>query len=339
MKTKYYLSILVLLAVYFMSGCSNDQAVPEDENLTTENQQSTGTLNIYTTIYPIEDFTKKIGGNHVTVTGIIPPGVDTHTFEPSTKTMIEIAEADAFIFNNKEMETYAGTISETLKNENVKIVEAALEVEEETHTETEEISENNTHNNEVHNHEDTGKEDTHDHNHGDLDPHIWIDPILSIQVAENIKQALIQLKPESKEDFEKNFENLKKQLTDLDQEFLQMVEKKTDPKIIVSHAAYGYWQKRYGIKQIAVTGLSPSNEPSQKQLEEIINIAKNNNIKYVIFEQNITPKISKIVQNELNAEALNLHNLEVLTEDDYKNGEDYFSIMRKNIQTLDIAMN
>lgn len=343
---------LILLISTFLTGCANTNQ-KKDEVST---NAITNTIKVYTTLYPLEDFAKKIGGAHVEVNSIIPPGVDTHTFEPSTKTMIEIAEADTFIFSSHIMEQYAAKIAESLKNEKVLIVEAAAGIEmiehnhvsddvdaskvatqvavDHSHNETAHIDDEETHDTET-----TNTEDVHGHEHGDKDPHIWIDPILSIKLAENIKETLVKLKPEAKDEFEANFQTLKEQLNALDNEFHEMVAEKKDPKILVSHAAYGYWENNYGIKQIAVTGLSPTNEPSQKQLEEIIQSAKENNIKYVLFERNITPKIAKIVKSELKAEVLYLHNLEILTEEDIKNKDDYFSLMTKNIQTLEKAMN
>ena len=91
-----------------------------------------------------------------------------------------------------------------------------------------------------------------DHDHGDNDPHIWLDPILSITIAENIKNALVDLNPEGTETFEANFQQLKAQFEDLDQSFTNIVSKSDKKEILVSHAAYGYWEKRYGIKQISV---------------------------------------------------------------------------------------
>lgn len=297
-----------------MVGCTQKQSENEQPE-----KAANDTLTIYTTLFPIEDFTKKIGGSHVNVKSIIPPGINAHTYEPTTKTMIEIAEGDAFIYSSEIMEPYADKISKALKDENVSLVEASngitmLELNEETD-----------------NHEE-------EHAHGDVDPHVWIDPILSIKLAENIKDSLIELKPEATEDFIANFNTLKMQLEILNGSFNDLVKGKKSPKILVSHAGYGYWEKRYGIEQISITGLSSTNEPSQQQLQKIIDNAKANNIKYIIYEQNVTPKVAEIIKNEIHADVLRIHNLSVLTEDDVKNNEDYFSLMEKNIETLKIAL-
>jgi len=107
---------------------------------------------------------------------------------------------------------------------------------------------------------------------------------------------------------------------------------------VVSHAAYGYWQERYGIQQISIAGLSPSQEPSQQQLTEIIKESEEHHLKYVLFEQNVQSNVAKVIQDEIGAKSLTLHNLESVTEEDMKNNEDYFSIMEKNIETLQTVL-
>lgn len=131
--------------------------------------------------------------------------------------------------------------------------------------------------------------------------------------------------------FEANFLQLKDELEKLDQEFRTVVENSKTKHLLVSHDAYSYWEERYGLETIAINGLSPTQEPSQKELEEIIKESTQHGIKYVIFEQNVSPKVSEIIQNEIGAESLTLHNLEALTEENVKDEEDYLSIMRKKM--------
>ena len=131
---------------------------------------------------------------------------------------------------------------------------------------------------------------------------------------------------------------MKTKLQNLDQEFANTIENSPKKKIIVSHSAYGYWEDLYGLEQIAVTGLSNSSEPSQKELQNIMKVAEENNIKYVIFEQNIDSKLTTIIQDEIGAKALTLHNLSVLTDKDIAENKDYFSIMQDNLETLKTAL-
>ncbi|MBS3678958.1 zinc ABC transporter substrate-binding protein [Ornithinibacillus massiliensis] len=298
-------------------------------------QNTDDTLTIFTSIYPLEDFAKKIGGEHVQVNTLIPPGADSHTFEPTSKDILDIAKADAFIFNGLGMESYAEKVKETLKKEDVVFVEAAEGIEAIPH-DHEHHGEEASHDHDGDDHQDSEHDDGH--HHGDQDPHVWIDPYQAIVLAENIKNTLVDLKPDAREEFEENFETLKQDLEALDEEFHQLVDSKENPEMIVSHAAYGYWEKSYGIKSIPIAGLSSSQEPSQSELTKLIQVAKEKDLKYVIFEQNITPKVAKVIQDEIGAEALYLHNLSTLTDEDIESGEDYFSLMERNLETLDKAL-
>ena len=324
----------------FLIGCSNTEESVNSSN------ESSDTIKVFTTIFPLEDFTKKIGGEHVSVTSVFPAGADAHTYEPSTKQMVEMANGDLFIYTGIGLEGFAEKAHETLENENVKILKAGENLdllshnhehahEEEEHANEEEHAHEDEH---AHEEEQVNEEENHHHDH-DKDPHVWLDPILAEQVAENIKNTLIELKPDAQEDFEKNFQALVEQFHSLDAEMNAIVEKAERKEIVVSHAAYGYWEERYGIEQISISGLSPTEEPSQKELAHIIEKAQEYNIKYVIFENNVSSNVANIVQSELNAEALTLHNLESITEEQMEEGKDYFDIMKENIETLKKALN
>lgn len=310
MKIKSLLSVL-LAVMLTLFGCNKQEA--------TEPSKNKNVLTVYTTVYPLEDFAQKIGGDYVQAKSIYPPGVEAHTFEPTTQTMKELADADAFIYIGAGMEGFVDQTIQTLKNEHVTLVEGAKGIEFLDSTRE---------------HEENGEE----HRDGDKDPHVWLDPVLSIQIAENIKNALIELKPEAKDTFEKNFASLKQQLQQLDEQFQTIVKNAPKKEILVSHAAYGYWSKRYGIQQLSIAGLSPSNEPSQKELAQIIDTAKKHHIRYVIFEQNVTPKVADIVKNEIGADVLRLHNLEARTKEDIEKNKDYIAIMKENLEVLKKAL-
>ena len=330
MKKRALLTSIFLLIAIMLIACSgeNTSKQPTNEQETAENK-----LKVYTTIFPLEDFTKKIGGDLVDVESIFPPGADAHTYEPTTKTMVDIAKSNGFIYSGVGIESSVQQIEEALAKEKVAFIDAGKGIELLATDHADEEA--------AHDHEDDAHADehaAHDHDHGDNDPHVWLDPILSITLAENIKNALVDLNPEGKETFEANFQQLKTQLEDLDQSFTDIVSKSDKKEILVSHAAYGYWEKRYGIKQISVLGLSPTEEPSQKELKNIIETAKEHNLHYIIFEANVSSNVTDIVQAEIGAEALTLSNLETVTDEDLKNNEDYFSIMKKNLETLETAL-
>ncbi|MGR3763047.1 metal ABC transporter solute-binding protein, Zn/Mn family [Rossellomorea sp. NS-SX7] len=372
---------MIIGALVILSACQNNPSSTSSEK---------EDLTITTSLYPLQYFGERIGGDVVEVSTLLPPGADAHTFEPTPKDMIAIAESDLFIYNGLGMESYSSKIAASLKDEETLMLEATNGVDvisashdhEDEHgaAETgESDSDNNQHENrekaefsgdspgdDAHDEqgettsdgEASHEEETHDrhsedssesdantgedhsgdedkeHSHGDYDPHVWLDPKRSEKLAANIRDALIELRPEEKETFEKNYKDLQKDLDTLHHDFSKAVEGKEHPEILVSHAAYGYWEDTYGIEQLAVAGLSPTDEPSQRELKNIIVKAREHGFNYVIFEQNVTPRIAKIIQNEIKAKPLHIHNLSVLTEEDIEANDDYMSLMKENIETI-----
>jgi zinc transport system substrate-binding protein len=378
MQKGRYLKVLVLGTFSLVLAACGDNS----DNVSTENDETGDnaieeieTIHVKTTLYPLEDFTNRIGGEFVEVDNIVPIGADAHTFEPTANQMIEVAEADLFIYNGADFEGFADSIKDTVASHDVTILTASEGIDlisyDHDHTHDHDHEENHDHNDDhsheheedhdhnndhAHDHENNHNEsdhedhahndnegnhseEAHNHSHGDQDPHVWLDPIRSIQLAENIKEALIDINPEEQETFEANFETLKKELEELDEELQTMADKAERGTIVVSHAGYGYWEDRYGIEQIAIAGLSPSNEPSIQQIQNTITIMEDNDINYVMFEQNIPTNIANTVKDEVGAEDVWLHNLEVLTEEDIENNEDYFSLMRRNIEALETGLN
>ena len=320
MKKMVILGVLISLFVS-LSACSMNE-VHSDAVIVK------GPVKVMTSIYPLQYFTKRIGGEKVEVDSLLPPGADAHTFEPTADDMITIAESDLFLYNGVGMESYSEKITNALKGEKTMMKEATVGINL--------ISSG-------HGHEDAHSDDHEDsyeeeHHHGDYDPHVWLDPTRSILMASNVRDALVELRPEEKETFDQNYKELKRELEQLDKEFHAIVEDAEHPEILVSHAAYGYWEDTYGIEQLSISGISPTEEPSQKELKELIETAKKHHIHYVIFEQNVTSRLGKIIQKEMKAEPLTLHNLSVLTDEDIEQDEDYLSLMKQNIETLKQAI-
>ena len=272
-------------------------------------------LEIYTTIYPLEFIIETIGEDTVDVESIIPPGADAHSYEPTMQDMTKYAGADAFIYVGGTMETFSDSISNALSGQPVELIH--LYTHEELFTPA----------HDTHDHD-------HGHDHGDFDPHIWISPTRMMAVAEIIKDELIALNPETREFYQDNYEILIEELEMLDQAFHDTLVDKNNGHIIVPHAAYGYWSE-YGITQIPLSGYSMSDEPSQRQLQDVVMTAAEHDIDFVLFEQNVESRIPEVIQNEIGAETRTIHNLEVRLQEEIDNEEDYFDIMYRNLEVLD----
>lgn len=308
MKNFLQLLIGLLIIIIIGTGCQNNIIDAEEHNAN----------KIYTSIYPIQYITEELVGEFADVETVYPPGVDAHTYEPSTKDMIDISGGDAFIYLGAGMESFAETTADALKSSGVQFLE--LGEHESLFLDADEHDDEN---------------DDHGHDHGDFDPHIWFDPLRMIDMSDLIKDEMIHLFPEEEALIEENYRIITNELADLDTLYTNTLATKTNKKMIVSHAAYGYWEERYGIKQIPISGISVTDEPSQKELAYLIEQANKENVQYIFFEQNTSNKIAKIIQDHIDATPLYIHNLEVLMDEDLEANKNYISIMKSNLDALD----
>lgn len=317
-----------LCLVLFLAACgkSEEKAQNTDEK-----------VQIYTTVYPLQYFAERIGGESVHVSSIYPAGANEHTFEPTQKDMMALADADLFFYIGLGLEGFVENAKKTLADEEVNMIATVdgisdEQLEEAAHEE-EEATSTDSHD---HEHESESSEDhSHEgHDHGDIDPHVWMSPKISQSLALSIKDSLVEISPGQQETFEKNYDELVSDLQQLDADFEEMAHNAPNKTFFVSHSAFGYIANTYGLEQLAVAGLNSQDEPSQKELTKLIDLAEEKNIEYILFEQNVSSKLTEVIQKEIGAESLVLHNLGVLSKEDIQNKETYFTLMNKNLETL-----
>ncbi|MFP8784057.1 metal ABC transporter solute-binding protein, Zn/Mn family [Planococcus plakortidis] len=307
-----------------------------------ESETAEGKLDVYATVYPLVYFAERIGGERVDVKSVYPAGANEHSFEPTQKDMINMADADLLFYVGLGLEGFIDNAQETLKNEDLEFIATADAITDEQ-LEAAAGAQADAHTEDEHGHE--GEDDSHGeesghegHDHGSTDPHVWISPVLSQELAASVRDALTAKDPEGAEEFEKNYEELVAELEALDESFQNLDEKVERDTFFVSHAAFGYLAEPYGFEQVAVAGLNSQDEPSQKELTEIVDMAREKDIQYIVFEQNVSSNLTEVIQNEVGAEAIEMHNLGVLTQEDIDNDETYFTLMEKNLQALETVL-
>jgi zinc transport system substrate-binding protein len=161
------------------------------------------------------------------------------------------------------------------------------------------------------------------------DPHVWLDPVRYAQIAERIGRVL------HAEDAAAAFAA---RLHELDDEFragLADCERRT---IVTSHAAFGYLAERYGLEQIAVSGLEPEAEAAPRDLERIADVVRESGATTVFTEPLVSPEIAETIAREADATVATLDPLEGLSDDAIAAGEDYFSVLRENLDALRKAL-
>lgn len=295
---------------------------------------------VFTTIYPLEYVTKRIGGVHVEVINIVPPGVEPHDFEPTAKNMVALTEADVFVYNGSGLELWVDKAVENLDKNHTQIINTTEGLDllkahehEEEHADEHGDEHADEHKDE---HEEHGHE--HDHDHGEYDPHVWLDPSLLKEQADKVKHALIAKDQAHAADYEKNYVQLASELDQLDQEFKEMVAQAARKEFMVSHSAFYYLAHRYGLEQVAISGVNPADEPSPAEMKKLVEHVKEHQLPYVLFETLVSPKVAEVIAKEAGVKTATLNPLEGLTQEDVKAGKDYLSIMRENLETLREAL-
>lgn len=310
----------VLLILLVLAACSNEQDSTDDSDLT-----------IYTTVFPLTSFVEQIAGDTVNVESIYPPGVDMHSYEPTQKDMMSYSDGDLFMTTSNELDPVAASIADTIKKD-TEIVETAADIDTGAFLESQ-----HAHEHEHGEDEDHEDEDAHDHSHGSTDPHIWLSPDLAIEMAEAVKNSLAEHKPESADMYNENFEVLKSDIEEIDEQLLAITENTVNTDVYISHESIGYLAHQYGFQQIGISGLS-NQEPSQQELTEIIENIEAQNIPYILYEPNVASSVTDVIRGETNTEPLYFNNLESLSQNDPEDST-YQSMMKKNIETLDKALN
>ncbi|MBC2100694.1 zinc ABC transporter substrate-binding protein [Listeria marthii] len=315
MKKSYLIALAALLStLLILTGCSDSS----------DTKTNSDKLTVYTTVYPLQYLTEQIGGKYVDVHSIYPPGSDAHSFEPTQKDMMKIADSDLFFYIGLGMEGFVDKAEKTLANEHVTFAPTAEKLDLPTDPDAAE----------EHDHESE-----EEHEHGDINPHIWLNPVYMEQMATVVKDKLIKEMPDQKETFEKNYQAVEEKLKTLDQDFRTVTSEAKQKDFVTAHAAYSYWETEYKLHQIPIAGVSTSDEPSQKKLKSIVEKIEAEKIPYIMLEQNTNSKIADVIQQETNTKTLTLHNLETLTQKDIDNQRDYLSIMNDNLKALKEGLN
>jgi zinc transport system substrate-binding protein len=163
----------------------------------------------------------------------------------------------------------------------------------------------------------------------DGDPHVWLDPLRDALIAKRIGVALHR---------ERAAARLVARLRALDGDYRDGLAHCARREIVTSHEAFAYLAQRYGLRQIAITGLSPEAEPAPRDLERVITFVRKTHATTVFFETLVSPRIADTVAREAGAKTAVLDPIEGLTPAEAKRGEDYFSLMRANLATLRHAL-
>jgi zinc transport system substrate-binding protein len=280
----------------------------------------TDKLTVITTLFPLYDFSRQVGGEHADVSLLLPPGVEAHTYEPTPADIVKINNADVFIYTGNYMEPWVDDILSGLVNTNLLVVDAS------TNILLMSSCSNHDHEGETH----------HCHDHGTIDPHIWLDPLNAQIMVTTITHALAQKDPEHRNIYHANARDFTVKLKTLHHTVSNVISRCTHRMLLSGgHYTFGYFAYRYGLSHLSpYPGFSPNAEPTPKRIIELIQTMKKHGIRYIFHEELIDPDVARIIAEETGAELLMLHGAHNVSKQELKNNVSYIILMTNNLEQL-----
>ncbi|MFV2082933.1 metal ABC transporter substrate-binding protein [Micromonospora sp. LOL_021] len=297
------------------------------------------TVGVVAAFYPLQFLAERIGGDAVTVNGLAPPGAEPHDLELSPRQVGEVSDADLVVYLSGFQPAVDAAVEQEAGDHAFDVVEVEplLDATDGGHSHdhdgADEHPEEDGHGSE----EEPGHEDEADHAEetGAKDPHLWLDPTRFATVGDALAERLAAVDPDHAADYTERAAALRTELAALDTEYTGRLADCERREIITSHAAFGYLAVRYQLDQIAITGLSPEDEPTPQRLAEVIEEAREHQATTIFFETLVSPSVAETIADETGAETAVLDPIEGLQPD--ADG-DYFSVMHNNLNNLTAAL-
>jgi zinc transport system substrate-binding protein len=306
------LLLIAVASVGFLAGQAGAEKAASSE----------GKLKVFVSILPLKYFTERVGGDHVEVNVMVGAGQDVHTYEPTPRSLTELAKARVFFRAGMPFEkTIAKKAASTFKN--VMFVDTSKgivprvfkEGEEDEHADEEH----------GHSHGKAGHSLKHD-NIGEEDPHIWLDPKLAKIQAANIADTLSKVDPAHADDYRKNLREVQAELDALDAELARALEPLKGNAFYTYHPAFGYFADAYGLKQISVeTG---GKEPSTRHLAALIKEAKADGVRVIFVQPQFSKKSAQVLAEAIGGAVVEMDDL----------SPDYMTNMRTIAQKVRAAI-
>lgn len=306
-KTLLYVLCIFMLTI-IMVGCQKKEQTPAEQQR----------LQVITTLFPVYDFTRNVTGDKANVTLLLPPGVEAHSFEPKPGDILRINSVGLLIYTGKYMEPWIENVLKGIDNKNLLVVDASRGIT---------LRESGA------DMDDHGHKERH--GHGKLDPHIWLDITNAQRMVDNILEGLSRKDPANRDYYTKNAEAYKAKLDEIDKKYRDALSS-CKKKVFIhgGHFAFGYLAKRYDLHYMAAYKGSPDAEPTPRRVTELKKMLKTYDIKYIYYEELITPRVSEVVSKETGAVLLKIHGAHNVSKEEMDKGITFLSIMEDNLKSL-----
>jgi zinc/manganese transport system substrate-binding protein len=267
-------------------------------------------LQVVTTFLPITLFTRAVAGDCADVRALISPSTGPHDFQSKPGDLLTLKQARVLVKNGLEMESFLDKLVASAENESLVIVDSSAGVTTIAAAE---------------------REDHHDH--GDVDPHIWLDPSRAVQQVETIRDGLVAADPACAEDYRKNAAAYTGQLRELDREIEAMLRPFAGQTFATFHDFAAYFADRYGLKPEFIVDV-PGSNPSPEDLQRISTVVKRTQLQALLSEPQEGERSFNTLADDLGVTISEFDPLETGSEDDARDPATYSRVMRSNAENL-----
>ena len=269
-----------------------------------------GRLSIVTSFYPLAFAAGRIGGDCVEVTDLTPPGVEPHDLELTPDGVAAIASADVVLYLGGGFQPGVDDAIGEAEGRTVDLLATVPTIP-----------------------NSGGEEDA-----PAVDPHVWLDPARFATIATEVEAALVEAGAEASCDVEGRALELRNELEALDERFRDGLTGCELDVFVTSHAAFGYLADAYMLRQESIAGLEPETEPNPRRLAEIAEIVRREHVEVIFTEELVAPDVAETVARETGARTEVLATIEGLTDEERSSGDDYLSLMERNLGALRDAL-
>ncbi len=263
-----------------------------------------GRLDVAAAVYPLAVVAERVGGDLVQVRDLTPPGVEPHDLELAPDDLAALVEADLVLAVGGGFQP---AVEDALGQARGRTLEALSVVRP--------LSSG-----------------------GEVDPHVWLDPIRLARIADAVASALGELDPAHADAYRANAAGFRAELERLDASYRRGLASCRSRLLVVSHAAFGYLADRYGLEQVAIAGLSPEAEPSPARLAELRDLVRAEGVTTIFTEELVSPAVAETLAREAGVRTAVLSPLEGRTPEEIRAGAGYRSIMMRNLARLEEAL-
>lgn len=298
------------------------------------------------------DFARAVTGDESEVAMLLQPGAEMHDFEPTPEDIINIKNADLFVYVGGESDEWV----EDLLSDNGIPEEKTLRLMDLVTIKKEELSEGmEEHENENENEHEREHEHEHEAKDGDVDnheegeqhdeeveydEHIWTSPVNAITLVNGIKDKLTKIHPENEDAYTKNANAYTSRLSDIDKKIRDVVANSNKKELIFGDRfPFRYFVDEYGLDYYAAfPGCSEQTEASSKTVAFLINKAKSDNVKTILKIELTSDKLAKSIADEVGAKVMALNAAHNISSEDFNRGVTYADTMEDNIEVLEEAL-